>query len=458
MMMLSLRTRLTLLLAAATLVVLCSAAVVVDWRADADMQQRFDASLLARAQALAVFVHRGNGDVESDAVADRLARFPGVALDDWYAVTCNDRTIAQSTPAPPPVTATIVPRYFDTRLEDGRALRAVALRFRPSPNANPATPGGHTDATTCTIRYALARGPLDDILRTLDWILFGSIIGACALVLLLTPWLVQRGLYPLSILDRAMSGIGPDSPGGRLPPSGTAELAPLVARFNEVLARMDAGLARERQFAAGLAHEFRTRLAELRTLVEVEARYPSGRDHASVLAEIGSIGAELEATVTALLHMTRIQSGLESAPAEAVSIASVFARMRERYQAAAQARGLDIEFEFGGATSLTIRTMPALLDIALDNLLGNALAYAPGGSRVVVRAAHDGICVVNAAPQLHLDDLRHFGERFWRKHAHGPGHAGLGLALASAAANALHMALTFELVAGELRARLHWDA
>src|SRR6185312_16114729 len=104
-------------------------------------------------------------------------------------------------------------------------------------------------APTCALTYALDSGPLDDLLDTLDIILLGCLLGACALVMLLTPWLVRRGLRPLSVLDRAMAGIGPDAPGGRLPTSDTTELAPLVARFNEVLGRMDEGLARERHFA-----------------------------------------------------------------------------------------------------------------------------------------------------------------------------------------------------------------
>lgn len=453
----SLRTRLALLLVGATLIALGIAAWFVDWRVDREMQQRFDASLLARAQALAVMVRGGAGDIESDTAADRMARFPGVALDDWYAVTCGDRLIAQSTPAPPPAAAGVQPRFINAHLDDGRRLREVVLRFQPMAAANPPTPHDDTAAQACTLRYALDREPLDEILRTLDWILLGSIFGACALVLLLTPWLVRRGLQPLALLDRAMTRIGPENPGERLPSSRTTELVPLVKRFNDVLARMDAGMARERQFAAGLAHEFRTRLAELRTLIEVESRYPSGRETKAVLAEIGSIGAELEATVTALLQLTRIQSSLEPMTSETVLLAAALERLRARHEAVAAARAIPIQIDCACAASCAIETVPALLDIVLDNLLGNALAYAPAGSPVVVRAQADAVIVRNIAPALQAQDLAHFGTRFWRKQAQGGGHVGLGLALANAAAGAMRMTLSFELTDGELRARLAWQ-
>lgn len=452
----SLRSRLTLLLAVAVLVSLGIAARVVDWRADSEMRQRFDASLLARAQAFAALVHRGDSGVEIDAVADRAAGFPGGASDDWYVVTCQGRVLATSDPAPPAVAVGNVPVFSNTRLSDGRALRMVALRFQPLAEDRQGLikAAGSQDGLTCSLRYALDRGPLGDLLRTLDWILLGSILGACVLVLLLTPWLVHRGLRPLDALDRAMAAIGPDAPGGRLPASRTRELAPLVTRFNEVLVRMDAGLARERQFASGLAHEFRTRIAELRTLVDVERRHPSGRDLDAVLAEVGSINAELEATVTALLQLTRIQSGLAAARPERILLAPVLARLRARHQDAARGRDVQVEAGPGDAPAATVAADPALLEIVLDNLLGNAVAYAPSGSVITMHATAAGIDVCNTAPALQAEDIANFGQRFWRKDAPGAGHAGLGLALASAAAQAMGAQLAFDLRDGVLRATL----
>jgi signal transduction histidine kinase len=453
----SLRARLTLLLASVTLVALGIASQVVDWRADTEMQQRFDASLLARAQSFAERVRGAGNAVELDAATGQTAHFPGGNPGEWYALTCNGRLVASNARTLPDVSAGNAPDYADVRLADGRDLRMVALRFVPSGAGTfpPARPD--TAAPDCELRYALDRDPLDDILRTLDWILLGSILGACMLVLLLTPLLVRSGLRPLAVLDRAMAKIGPDTPGERLPASNTTELAPLVSRFNEVLARMDDGLARERQFASGVAHEFRTRLAELRTLIEVETRFPSGNDIRNVLGEVGSIGAELEATVTALLQLTRIQSGLEQSRPERVALPPLLARLCGRHQGTAQQRAIRLECDAGADSTSTLQADPALLEIVLDNLLGNAVTYAPPGSTVTLHAGPGRIEVCNAAPGLDQDDLVHFGERFWRKQP-GPGHFGLGLALACATADALQMALSFELVHGELQAVLCWRA
>ena len=451
----SLRARLTLLLALAVLVVFGAAAKIVDWRADTEMQQRFDASLLSRAQSLAALTQIENGRIAVDADNAAANVFPGDADTSWYELRCGDAVVARTSQVPPPLVAGAQPVFADAELPGGRTLRVVALRFAPAAEGHRAVASG---AATCQLRYALDSGPLDDLLGTLDMILLGSLLGACVLVMLATPWLVRRGLRPLAGLDRAMAGIGPEAPGGRLPASGTAELAPLVARINDVLARMDEGLARERQFAAGLAHEFRTRLAELRTLVDVERRYPSGRDAHSLLGEVGSIGAELEATVTALLQLTRIESGLEQSQTESVPLLPLLARVCARHQDDARARGVRIESEDTCKPDFAMKTDPVLLEIVLDNLLGNAVAYVPSGGSVGVHAMQDRIEVRNAAPALHVEDLVHFGRRFWRKDAHGAGHAGLGLALAAAAARALKMMLSFELRDGVLHATLRRDA
>jgi signal transduction histidine kinase len=465
----SLRARLTLLLALAVLVAMGGAAKVVDWRADSEMQQRFDASLLARAQSLASLVEQQDGNVRIEGEDAAARTFPGDADASLYELTCNGRVLAHTTEAPPPLGATTEPNFDDAPARDGRLLRVVAFRFAPAPaspqagagpgggaGSAPAGTGSTSQAAICSLRYALGRGSLDSILDTLDFILLGSLFGACALVMLATPWLVQRGLKPLAGLDRAMAGIGPDKPGGRVPASRTTELAPLAARFNEVLARMDAGLARERQFAAGVAHEFRTRLAELRTLVDVETRYPSGRDTQALLDEIGTIGADLEATVTALLQLTRIESGLEQPRHEDVLLPALLARVAARHLDAAHQRGVSIEINTGTDCSPTVAADPALLEIVLDNLVGNAAAYAPPGSTVAVRCERDGISVVNDAPILQPQDLASFGQRFWRKGERGTGHAGLGLALAGAAARALQMPLDFRLEDHTLHASLRW--
>ena len=195
----------------------------------------------------------------------------------------------------------------------------------------------------------------------------------------------------------------------------------------------------------------------MRALTEVEARYPSGLSLPQILTEVGNIGAELEATVTALLLLTRLQSGLEQPQLQALPFAAWLNRQLQRQHATTANRGITLHVN--GTLPAHLRTDPALLEVVIGNLLGNACAYAPAGDTVTLRLAATRLSIDNAAPSLANEDLDNFGQRFWRKQLPHAGHAGLGLALASAAAQALGLDLDFRLDAEQrLHAELAWPA
>ncbi|MBA2077584.1 HAMP domain-containing sensor histidine kinase [Rhodanobacter sp. PCA2] len=451
----SLSARVTLLLAVVCLLVLGGGARLMDWRIDHELATRFRADLLSQARAV------GNmAALEQDGPADRAV--PGLAGGDtWYELRCDGATPQFSDPPPPasprgwPEDAGPQPRFARLGRHDHH-LESVRLSFPHPPgedgDARAAGTGAHA---TCRLLFMQDRHSLDELLLAIDWVLGLGPVLAVAIALIAVPLVVRRGLRPIGALVERMRDIGPNAPGQRLAPIGLQELDPLVTRFNDVLGRMDDGLARERQFASGLAHETRTRLAELRALAEVESRYPSGRSTPELLAEIGSIGAELEATVTALLLLTRLQSGLERPQWQTLALAPWLERQLQRQQATATARRLALVSK--GTPPEALHTDPALLEVIVGNLLGNACAYAPEGDTVHLRVDARGLAIDNAAPGLTDADLASFGQRFWRKQLPHAGHAGLGLALTTAAAQALGLALEFRLDAQQrLHATLDW--
>lgn len=77
----------------------------------------------------------------------------------------------------------------------------------------------------------------------------------------------------------------------------------------------------------------------------------------------------------------------------------------------------------------------AMTERVLDNLIGNAIAYSPAGSRIeVVLGQTDGlpgVCVRDSGPGIPDQDLAHVFDPFYRGESSGEtGHAGLGLAIA----------------------------
>ena len=463
----SLSARITTLLVVTSLLVLGGGAKMMDWRVDHELESRFRENLLTQANALSTMFQLEEGETPDTAPIRPHASVLGGDSPTYYEVRCDGTPVLRSTPAPPvlppgwPGRADSQPGFSSLR-HAGRRLGAVQFRFVAAAAAgshdNPptvASSGQHPAPRRCVLLFEQDRATTDAILLAIDWILLLSPALALLIALVAVPLIVRRGLRPMSALVDRMRDIGPNAPGQRLTASGMRELDPLVARFNDVLERMDEGLARERQFASGLAHETRTRLAELRVLTEVESRYPSGRELSDVLGEVGQIGRELEATVTALLLLTRLQSGLEQSRPQAVVLPAWLERQLQRQQAVVADRGISLRL--AGTPPAWLFTDPALLEVVVGNLLGNACCYAPTGDSVNVQLQANGMDINNAAQDLSADDLPNLGQRFWRKQLPHVGHAGLGLALAHAAAEALQLRLTFCLDTSQrLHATLSW--
>src|SRR3546814_3556198 len=111
-------------------------------------------------------------------------------------------------------------------------------------------------------RYALE--------RSLHFALLSGTAFALLLAIIALRWVVVRTLAPLQALGEAASAIEPDGKPETLDVSGLpSELVPMASKFNMLLERLFATIARERRFARDLAHELRTPMAETRAIAEV---------------------------------------------------------------------------------------------------------------------------------------------------------------------------------------------
>ncbi|HKT26702.1 histidine kinase dimerization/phospho-acceptor domain-containing protein [Dyella sp.] len=453
----SLRLRTTLLVIAAIVVVLGTATLVIDFRVDNEVAQRADADLLEHAQALADVFTARTGSSRQPFPSYWV---PSFLADDgtiYFRIECRGQHVVSSDDVaslawPAPAQGQSM-AFADVVDHHGTQLRAIALRFTPDLNAMHDEPSDHdtaNDTSECLLGLATDRTEMLDFQHSMDRIEFGCVVLGFLVVAILTPLLVTQSLRPLAGLAEAMDKIGPETPSMRLQDTHIRELAPLITRFNAVLSRMEDGLLRERQFASGVAHELRTPLAELRTAIEVELRYPSGRDPHVLLADIGEIGAKMERIVTALLLLTRIEAGIEQLALQRVDVTALTDALVLRHRHRLQERTLDLKLEI--EPSVAWMADATLLDVLLGNLLGNALAYAPSGSTVTLRCTPVHWSVINAAPELTGDDIARMKLRFWRKGKDAGVHTGLGLALAASAASAQSLRLELTLHEGNLQA------
>ena len=241
-------------------------------------------------------------------------------------------------------------------------------------------------------------------------------------------WLLAgAALRPVEAMRRRAAEISADTTGERLPvPASHDEIHRLGTTLNEMLDRLDAGLARERRFVADASHELRTPLALLRTELELALRRPRTTEEQE--AALRSAAEEVDRLVRLaeglLLLATAEEAALQREP---VSVRELLERVAVRY-------GVEV-----GETQGEIDVDRVRLEGALGSLVENALRH--GALPVRLEARREGDCialvVTDSGPGFPPDFLEHAFDRFARADSARtePG-AGLGLAIAAAVAHA----------------------
>lgn len=283
---------------------------------------------------------------------------------------------------------------------------------------------------------------LEDSSRTLGSATHGLLIGGAAFLILAgigAYWLARAALAPVERMRREAAALSDEDGGSILQVPGTHdEIAALAATMNDLLVRLRTALARQRAFAADASHELRTPIAVLAGELELANR--PGRSQAELAAAVAVAGEEVTrlARITDdLLVLARGDEDKLVTQPELTDIRVLLARSAERASSRAAAAGLVCRVK--APAGLVARADPVRISQAVDNLVGNALRFAPRGTDIVLSGERSGSWLVlevrDRGPGFPPDFLPHAFERFRRPErdrARGEGGAGLGLAIVRA--------------------------
>src|SRR6266508_91531 len=252
----------------------------------------------------------------------------------------------------------------------------------------------------------------------------------------LSSWSAPPGTIAMRRQAAEISAVGS---GDRLsvPPAGD-ELGRLGVTLNEMLARLERSLARERRFVADASHELRTPLALLKAELELARR--EGRSVEELSAAVGSAADEADRLIRLaedLLVLAHLDEEDLPVHAEGLELDDLLAGATRAFERRASEAGRRLVVNAPGGVTLEADRLR--LEQAVGNLLDNALRH--GGGTIELAAAVAGDRV-----ELHVRDegagfppdlLEHAFERFSRAvPARSRGHAGLGLAIVDSVAKA----------------------
>ena len=371
------RLRITLAFGLAMAVVLIGFAAFLYERVGSELLARVDVELRGRADVLqsAVAGHQPVPIAPSQSLIDPDEAFAQV-LDANGNILDSSSAVAGAPMLPVgQVRAVERPTFVQRRVDgvdDPARLLAVPLATADGRQVIVvgATLGDHHEALQRLLVQLLVGGPVALLLACgLGWVVAGA------------------ALRPVERLRREAAAITSSDQQHRVavPPTGD-ELARLALTLNDMLARLEASMARERRFVDDASHELRTPLAVLKGELDLALSVPRSATELEAALRVACTETDrLVRLAEDLLVLARVRGGRMPLRREPVAVRKLLEDV---------AAGLPVQVE---ATTEVVRLDPVRVRQAVGNVVDNALRH--GAGPIVVRG-----CLVGQVLRIEVDD------------------------------------------------------
>jgi two-component system sensor histidine kinase CpxA len=237
---------------------------------------------------------------------------------------------------------------------------------------------------------------------------------------------------PVRRLQAAVECVGRGDFSARAETNRRDELGQLATSFNHMADRIQTLLSAERRLLLDISHELRSPLARLGVAIEL-AR--SGEDRESMLDRIQKESDRLNELVAELLQVTRVEGDPSMQKMESVRLDELLGDLV--YDSLLEAKTKDCKLLLKAPILVSLTGDEELLRRAIENVIRNAIRYAPPGSPIDVELSRSGdiarIAVRDYGPGVPEDALPRIFDPFYRVDSDRnrlSGGLGLGLAIA----------------------------
>ncbi|MDM5181523.1 ATP-binding protein [Massilia sp. DJPM01] len=330
---------------------------------------------------------------------------------------------------------------FELRDRAGRLVYTSSAAARRPPAAVAGQAGGaaywiyQRDAPDWSLRIAEPKPERSATLGGLGRGLIPYLLISLPCVVLPLWLAVHQGLRPLRLLAERIAARQRDdlSPIGMDPKY--SELRPLVAAFEELLAKLRGKAQRERAFIQDAAHELRTPMAVISTQAHVIARAADPAERQQAQEHLNLAIARASHLTRQLLELATLDE-MEPATFETVDVADIVRQLLAQQVPGVLARRMDLSLDAPDTLNWSVEV--AAFQSIVTNLLDNSLRYVPLGGCVLVCLRSDDTALIlsfaDDGPGIPEDQREHIFERFYRGRGHDTPGSGLGLAIVRQAA------------------------
>jgi two-component system OmpR family sensor kinase len=284
------------------------------------------------------------------------------------------------------------------------------------------------------VHSAVSRATLEVLLAGIGAVLAAGVAG----------WLIAgAALAPVERMRRGAAAISALDQNATLDVPGTRdEIAALAQTLNDLLLRLQSTLDRQRSFVASAGHELRSPLTILKMELELAGR--PGRSKDDLVGAIREAAVETDRLIHLaedLLLLAESDDGVDFVHLERVDLTELGARVVAASTARALACG--VALTLNAPLCVTAEADPIRVRQALDNLLDNALRFAPSGSSVTLSIHQNGdvaeLSVLDEGPGVAPEFIPRAFDRFSRpdgSRENWQGSTGLGLSIVQSIAQA----------------------
>ena len=436
----SIRTRLTLVAAAAVALAIVASSIVVYVIVKNEVRDQVDTALKGRGETIRqsrlkiIELTSGKRVLEAPAPLLGPNAYVQLVAADGETIPTRD----ESGKLPPDRNALRVAREQQGETFENAEIGGTNVRVFMTPIRD-------DQGNTYALEVARPLSELNHTLRRVSLFLILIAGGGVAIAFALGLGVSQAALLPVRRLTHAAETVRDTGDlSQRIEVRGDDELSRLASSFNAMLAALEEAARSQRQLVSDASHELRTPLTSLRTNIEVLARDsqmpPAERE--KLLHDVVAQLAEMTALINELVELARG----DQQPHEAedvrldLLVSEVLERARRDYPS--------VEFAADLQPS-EVHGVPSTIARAVSNLLDNAAKWSPPGANVEVTVRHGDVIVRDHGPGIDETDLPYVFDRFYRAPAarNLPG-SGLGLAIVKQVADAHGGAVCAERVDG----------
>ena len=198
---------------------------------------------------------------------------------------------------------------------------------------------------------------------------------------------ILRGLQPLQALSRDVEELEVDNAARLQARHPYREFNSVVSSINKLMGQQQAALERERQLASEIAHELRTPLSSIALQAAALRGALPAQAQAAALQQISADALRAGHVISQLLSLARTgQAGLQQALVP-LDLAALARQVVAGYAQVAWQSGHQLSVQ--GPEGLQVEAHPLLLELALRNLIDNALQHTPRGTAISVQWGGD---------------------------------------------------------------------